>query len=133
MIDRAYRSRLVRQRGEESEVVRLYDVSHPPLGADGHRGFLPEPLDYPALPDAEQITKKDRHHDQGRLMERVDMKAARGRIGSATAADGRTHARGIPCPEEHMYLSADRRMWCPAWEYDQRKTGALLEAAFTKR
>jgi hypothetical protein len=75
----------------------------------------------------ERVTNADR---TGRLHESVDRDAARGIPGSAVAADGREHIRGVPCPGPHMYLTADRHLWCPDMRLDQRKVGKLLTRAF---
>jgi hypothetical protein len=77
------------------------------------------------------IDKKS--HGSGRLGQNLDRNAARGIKGSATAADGRTHIRGFACPKDNMYLTADRRMWCPLVDYDLKKVGKLLDTAFGTR
>jgi len=77
------------------------------------------------------IDKKS--HGSGRLAQSLDRNAARGIKSCATAADRRTHIRGFPCPSENMYLTADRRMWCPLVDYDLKKVGKLLDSAFGTR
>jgi hypothetical protein len=70
--------------------------------------------------------------------DQTDRTAARGIPGSPVAADGREHIRGFACPgldpkdnwHGDWYLSADRRMWCPDVDWDQKKVRDLLEKAF---